>query len=80
MTIEQMLAHDKLCCPFALLKPYLQWLNGKWLAWDQLNPGHTARTANEEAAFDNWLEQLVPTSDILNCECHKKLDFLFRKR
>src|SRR5271170_2780411 len=32
MTSEQMLAHDKTCCPYALLKPYLLWLSGKWLA------------------------------------------------
>ena len=80
MTAEQMLTHDKLCCPFALLKPYLQWINGKRLVWRHLNPAQAAGTTNEEAAFDNWLEQLLPTSDIFICECHKKLELSSHRR
>jgi hypothetical protein len=80
MTSEQMLTHDKTCFPFALLKPYLQWVSSKWLVWYQLNPGRTLHSAREEAEFDSWLKEQAPVLDAFTCECHEKIGYLPRKR
>lgn len=73
MTPEQIRAHDREVCPDSLLLPYLSWLSRKWYEWGKLNPARTARGPKEHADFDQWLEQLVPASNAINCECHMKL-------
>ena len=73
MTPEQIRAHDREVCPDSLLLPYLSWLSLKWYEWGRLNPARTARGPKEHADFDQWLEQLVPASNAINCECHMKL-------
>jgi hypothetical protein len=70
MTPDQMLAHDKKCCPFALLTPYLFWISRKWLEWGRLYPGGVIYSTKETARFEKWLKELAPTSDALTCECH----------
>jgi hypothetical protein len=70
MTPDQMLAHDKRCHPCTLLTPYLFWISLKWLEWGQLRPGRVIRSTEEAANFETWLEELVPDSDALTCQCH----------
>lgn len=70
MTSDQIRAHDKRCYPFALLTPYLFWVSRKWLEWGQLHPGGVIYSAQETAAFEEWLENLAPELDPLTCECH----------
>ncbi len=73
MTVEQMRAYDRALCPTALLLPYGTWLSLKWYEWGKLNPARTIRGAKENAEFDRWLEELVPSLNAINCECHAKL-------
>jgi hypothetical protein len=72
MTSEQMRAHDKKCYPYALLTPYLLWTSRMWADWGELNPGRKIYSTQAKADFDRWLEQLVPESDVLTCECHRQ--------
>jgi hypothetical protein len=73
MTPEQIRAHDREVCPDSLLLPYLSWLSRQWYEWGRLNPGRTTRGPNEHADFDRWLQQLIPSSNAITCECHAKL-------
>ncbi len=73
MSPEQMLSHDRGCCPDSLLKPYFLWLSRKWYEWGRLAPEQPFHGIKEEAAFERWLDQLIPASDAVTCECHLKL-------
>jgi len=73
MTREQMLAHDRECCPEALLTPYLQWLSDKRIEWDTLCSRQSAAGSGATTDFDRWLDDLNPTLNTLTCECHRKL-------
>jgi hypothetical protein len=70
MTPDQMLAYDKRCYPFALLTSYLLWASRKWHEWGQSHPGAAIYSVKETGSFEKWLEELVPKSDALTCECH----------
>lgn len=73
MSSERMLTHDRECCPNALLKPYLLWLSRKRFEWGQLNPDRVVHSVKEDAEFERWLDQILPASDAITCECHVKL-------
>jgi hypothetical protein len=73
MTGEQMLAHDRICCPESLLKPYLQWLSLQRLTWTSLNSQHQVTGVKAEVEFDRWLRQISSDCDAITCECHIKL-------
>ena len=73
MTEEQMLAHDRSCCPESLLKPFLQWLSLQRLTWTSLNSQREVVGVRAEAEFDQWLEQISSHCDAIKCECHVKL-------
>jgi len=72
MTPEQMLAHDRQCCPDAMLTPFLFWASDKKLEWNALRSGPMTAGSDAEVDFDRWLDHLNPTLDALTCECHRK--------
>jgi hypothetical protein len=74
MNSDEMVEHDKGCCPSTLLLPYISWLSRKWFEWDQLNPGRTTHGAKDNVEFDQWIERLIPSLDAITCECHLNLD------
>lgn len=80
MTAEQMLMHDRECCPDALLMPCFLWLSRKWFQWGQQNPQPNFHHPAAEAQFEHWLDQLAPESDAVTCECHQKLVASRRRR
>jgi hypothetical protein len=67
------MAHDRVCCPDALLTPYFIWISRKWFEWTRLKPTQAQHGAVEERQFEDWLDRLDPSLDAVTCECHVKL-------
>lgn len=75
MSKEQMLAHDRKCCPDSILKPYLLWLCAQRFSWTSTQSKVLSESTGTEAEFEQWLDQQTPHSDAFTCECHVKLFF-----
>lgn len=73
MSRNQMLAHDRSCCPDSILKPFLLWLSAQRFSWISIQSNPVLGRTVADAKFEQWLDQLAPHSDGFTCECHVKL-------